>query len=103
MPGVVDLDDLLTNEKAAALLGIKPKTLEIWRSKGKSPPFLKFGTAKQAPVRYQRAAVREWLTHQTFASTSAYFSARKSRVDEKADPANALPELPSYPEGHVHG
>ncbi len=28
-------DDLLTNEEAAALLGIKPNTLEIWRGKGK--------------------------------------------------------------------
>lgn len=28
------IDDLLTNEEAAALLGIKPNTLEIWRGKG---------------------------------------------------------------------
>jgi predicted DNA-binding transcriptional regulator AlpA len=67
-----DLTDLLDNEQTASLLGIKPNTLEIWRHKGKGPRFVKLGHAKQAPIRYQRSAVAEWLEQQSFASTSAY-------------------------------
>lgn len=72
MADTVNLDDLLDNEQTAALLGIKPNTLEIWRHKGKGPRFCKLGRAKQAPVRYQRAEVAGWLERQSFASTSAY-------------------------------
>lgn len=64
--------DLLTNEEAAALLGIKPNTLEIWRTKGKGPTFIKMGEHKQAPIRYLRPKIYEWLERQSFSSTSAY-------------------------------
>lgn len=84
MTDTVHLDDLLTNEQAAELLGIKPTTLEIWRIKGKSPPFLKLGTSKQAPVRYQRSAVAVWLNERSFASTSAYAISQNSCRDEEA-------------------
>lgn len=71
----VDLDDLLTSAETAALLGIKPNTLEIWRTKGHGPAFLKLGTAPQAPVRYRRSEVMEWLEQRLYASTSAYTAA----------------------------
>lgn len=64
--------DLLDNEQTSALLCIRPNTLEVWRSKGKGPPFIKFGNRPQSPVRYKRAAVMEWLEQHSFASTSAY-------------------------------
>jgi hypothetical protein len=73
----IDLDDLLTNEQAAALLGIKPTTLEIWRIRGKSPPFLKLGTSKQAPIRYQRSVIVKWLAERSFSSTSAFAAAKR--------------------------
>lgn len=63
---------LLDNEQTAALLGIKPNTLEIWRHKGKGPAFVKMGDTPQAPVRYLRSVVTEWLALRSFASTSAY-------------------------------
>lgn len=69
--------DLLTNEEAATLLGIKPNTLEIWRTKGKGPKFLKMGDAKQAPIRYFRGDIDAWREANTFASTSAYSMAAK--------------------------
>lgn len=72
MTDTVNLNDLLDNEQTAALLGIKPNTLEIWRHKGKGPRFCKLGRAKQAPVQYQRTEVASWLEQQSFASTSAY-------------------------------
>jgi hypothetical protein len=63
---------LLDNEQTAALLGIKPNTLEIWRHKGKGPTFVKMGDTAQAPVRYFRSVVADWLAQRSFASTSAY-------------------------------
>ncbi len=67
------VDELLTTDQVAALLGIKRNTVEIYRVTGKTPiPFIKLGTAKQAPVRYRRADVERWLAQRTFASTSAY-------------------------------
>ncbi|AVP34222.1 hypothetical protein C6W84_09505 [Acinetobacter baumannii] len=35
--------DLLTTKEAASLLGFKKNTLEIWRTKGKGPQFIKVG------------------------------------------------------------
>jgi len=65
--------ELLTTIQVAAMLGIKPNTLEINRVKGTNTiPFVKLGTSKQAPVRYRRADVETWLAERTYASTSAY-------------------------------
>jgi len=72
MSTMVDLTELLDNEQTAAMLGIKPNTLEIWRLKGKGPPFVKLGATKQSPVRYERAEVARWLREQSFTSTSGY-------------------------------
>lgn len=65
-------DDLLDNEQTAALLGIKPNTLEIWRCKSRGPEFVKMGDTPQAPVRYRRSVIMEWLERRSFASTTAY-------------------------------
>jgi len=65
-------EDLLDNEQTAALLGIKPNTLEIWRCRGKGPEFVKMGDTPQAPVRYRRTVIMDWLARRSFASTSAY-------------------------------
>lgn len=65
--------ELLTNEEAAAFLGIKPNTLEIWRTKGKGPEFIKMGSKKQAPIRYLKPKIFAWLEAQSFRSTSAYY------------------------------
>lgn len=72
-----DSDELLDNEQTAALLGIKPNTLEIWRHKGKGPEHLKLGDTPQAPVRYRRSAISDWLRQRTFASTSAFTAATR--------------------------
>jgi len=73
-------DELLDNEQTAALLGIKPNTLEIWRCKGKGPEFVKMGDTPQAPVRYQRSEVSRWLREKSFASTSAYAASPSIRL-----------------------
>ena len=73
----VELDELLTNEQVAALLGIRPNTLEIWRCKGKGPPFIKLGDHPASPIRYQRSRVMAWIEANSHASTSSY-SARRA-------------------------
>ncbi|MCW9059723.1 MAG: helix-turn-helix domain-containing protein [Gammaproteobacteria bacterium] len=72
--------DLITNEEAADLLGIKPNTLEIWRTKGKGPKFVKMGEHKQAPIRYMRPEIFDWLERQSFSSTSAYSANAKQAI-----------------------
>lgn len=49
--------EYLDNDGAAAFLGLKPATLEIWRCRGEGPPFIKVGRV----VRYSVADLREWL------------------------------------------
>lgn len=44
-------NELMTNAETAALLSIKPNTLEIWRNKGRGPAFLKLSDQPQGPVR----------------------------------------------------
>ncbi len=80
MIGSVDPDELLDNGQAAAMLGLKPNTLEIWRCKGKGPPFVKLSTGKRGHVRYVRSELMHWLRQQTFASTSAYTAAARART-----------------------
>src|SRR5438552_112947 len=66
------VDETLSSAQVAAMLGIKPTTLEIWRHKGKGPRFVKLGPAKQAGVVYSRSEVQHWMQERTFTSTSAY-------------------------------
>ena len=72
----VELDELLTNEQTATLLGIKPNTLEIWRGKGKGPTFIKLGDHPSSPIRYQRSRVAGWIEANSHASTSSYSASR---------------------------
>lgn len=65
---------LLTSTETAEMLGIMPNTLEIWRTKGKGPRFLKMGPQKQAPVRYAEADVMVWINERTCSNTSQYMN-----------------------------
>lgn len=79
MSNMIDLNDLITTEQAATILGLKRNTLEIWRHQGKGPPFLKVGNGLKAHVRYHRATLSEWLGQQTFKSTSENTAAVRAR------------------------
>jgi predicted DNA-binding transcriptional regulator AlpA len=65
--GAGNPDDLLTTKQVAAWFGMSVITLEIWRSKGKGPPFTKL-TPRM--VRYQRGGVLNWLAKRTCTSTA---------------------------------
>ena len=57
--------ELLDEQKAAAVLGVSPGTLGVWRSTGRyALPFVKVGRA----VRYRRSDIDAWLESSTRAS-----------------------------------
>jgi excisionase family DNA binding protein len=54
------LDDLLTTEEAAAILGVTKGTLQRWRRDGIGPPSYRMGRG----VRYIRPEINSWLLSQ---------------------------------------
>ena len=78
MTTTVELDDLLSSEQTAALLGVKRNTLEIWRCKGKGPAFIKMGEHPSSPIRYQRSRVMAWIDAHLHVSTSSYAVANRT-------------------------
>ncbi|MHC8354265.1 helix-turn-helix transcriptional regulator [Pseudomonas sp. LB3P81] len=59
---------LLTNVQACELLGLKPNTLEVWRTQGKGPQYRKIGRA----IRYVESDILAWIDAQTCTNTSQY-------------------------------
>ncbi len=49
-----DLDALLTEVEAAAILALRPSTLSGWRCRGVGPRFLRLGNKRRPPIRYRR-------------------------------------------------
>lgn len=70
----------LSTKAAAAIIGISPRTLRIWRCSGKGPSFTKLGDAKQAGVVYFEDDILAWLGERKFASTSAYSPTGKANI-----------------------
>lgn len=70
---------------AAAMIGISPMTLRIWRCTGKGPKFTKLGQEKQAGVVYFEDDILAWLGERKFASTSAYSPTGKANIRKPAD------------------
>ena len=50
-------DDLLSETEAATLLRQKPRTLTIWRSRGKGPNYIKLGRS----VFYRRQVIIDFI------------------------------------------
>ncbi|MCL4839136.1 MAG: helix-turn-helix domain-containing protein [Thermoanaerobaculia bacterium] len=63
---------LLTERQAAERLGLQRATLEKWRVLGCGPEYLKLGRA----VRYQPAALEEFIASRRRRSTSGYGTER---------------------------
>lgn len=68
------IDEIISPAEAARMIGIQRSTLEVWRCRGKGPPFRKLPGERQAMVFYVRSDVEAWLKGnvRTFNSTSAY-------------------------------
>lgn len=59
-------DRYLTPEDIAALFGVPLETVYQWRKKRSGPPGFRIGKH----VRYDPAAVRDWVTHQSNATAA---------------------------------
>lgn len=55
---IADGDALLNTRQTAELLGVSTQWLEIGRSRGYGPPFVRIGARY---VRYRRDTLRAWL------------------------------------------
>jgi predicted DNA-binding transcriptional regulator AlpA len=64
-------DDLLKTRAVADWLGVSTQWLEIGRSKGYGPPFVRFSPRR---VRYRRGDILKWLKERTYRSTAGYGS-----------------------------
>jgi hypothetical protein len=59
-------DALMSEVQASQLLCISVRTLQGWRLRGGSPPYIKLGRG----VRYRRRDLIIWMEDKTFVSTS---------------------------------
>jgi predicted DNA-binding transcriptional regulator AlpA len=62
----VPLGEILTDEQCAALLGIKPRTLRLWR-RVRGLPFCKI-TSRE--IRYRLTDINQWLEQRRCAMTA---------------------------------
>lgn len=60
--------ELLNTDEVAAMVGLRPNTLAIWRMTGKHLPFVTVGTRS---VRYRRADVLEFIRRRTSGALEA--------------------------------
>lgn len=64
---------LLSNAEAAQRIGVQPNTLEIWRTRGKGPQFIKLDpNSLRSPIRYRESDIETWLEVRTCTNTSQY-------------------------------
>jgi predicted DNA-binding transcriptional regulator AlpA len=74
----ITTDPLLVSEsRAAAMIGAAPKTMERWRSRGGGPPFVRIGPRM---VRYALADLESWIDAQR-AESLADERSRENRAD----------------------
>ena len=62
-------DDLISTVDMSAWLGVSEQWLEIGRTRGYGPTFIRVDTRR---VRYRRQDVLEWLAARTYQCTSEY-------------------------------
>ncbi len=56
--------------EAAALIGVRPQTLRIWRMKGCGPAYVRLGDTPGARVAYRLSDLKAWLDSRSFGSTA---------------------------------
>lgn len=62
MPATNPLDELLTPEQTATLLGVSEKTLNVWRCTGRyNLPYVKIGSR----VKYRKSVVNGFVERRT--------------------------------------
>ena len=74
------LIDLLTDDQAAEIAGVKPKTLANWRCQGVGPRFVKIGST----IRYTPEDLQSFIKSRTFQSTTEYAVYRAEQKSKDA-------------------
>src|SRR5713101_3333480 len=62
-------DELLTTPRVAVWLGVSPEWLEIGRTRGWGPPFIRIAPRM---VRYHKGSVKKWLEERSHRATAEY-------------------------------
>ncbi len=65
--GVVNCDQLLRQEEAAALLNVTPRCLENWRHRGEGPKFVRISARC---IRYRKSDLTQFIEARLKTSTS---------------------------------
>lgn len=52
----------ITSKEAAAMIGVKPSTLRVWRATGKGPAFIHYNGNT---VYYEKSEVQRWINKRT--------------------------------------
>jgi excisionase family DNA binding protein len=60
MNGIFDETKLLSAEKVAEVLGVKPRTVSSWVTQNRIP-YIKFGVGKKAIVKFNPKRLNQWL------------------------------------------
>ncbi len=68
------METRISTSQLAAMLGVKPGTVRMWRVKGGGPKYVRI--AKNRAV-YRIADVEAWEAERSFANTSEETAARK--------------------------
>ena len=63
--------ELLTTPQAAKILGVSPRSLEGYRRRNVGPPFIRLAGDKQGRVRYDAAALAQYLALRTVETSEA--------------------------------
>jgi predicted site-specific integrase-resolvase len=59
----------VNSREAALILGISEQTLRHWRQRGFGPRYVKYGKARNAPVRYRLVEIERWMSLQELQAT----------------------------------
>jgi hypothetical protein len=73
-------DELLSTPRTAVWLGVSPEWLEIGRSRGWGPPYLRLSPRR---VRYRRGDVKRWLQERLYRATAEYADPAAPRSGRK--------------------
>jgi hypothetical protein len=85
MPG--DDDDLLNNKETSRWLGVSEQWLEIGRSRGYGPGYVRLSPRR---VQYRRGTVRQYLIERAHQSTSEYDTRRRDGSPAGRKPGSKL-------------
>jgi hypothetical protein len=58
---VGDTEVWLTPREASPIAKVAPQTLSNWRALHVGPPYRKLGPGRNAPVRYNKACLLDWI------------------------------------------